>query len=244
MIRVLVDAAALRAGGELDVTGDEHTYLTRARRVVRGDAVEVFDGHGAVAAATVVLVDGARARLAIGEVRREAQRGPTVAALLPLIKGDRMDACLEKLVEVGVDEIVLYEATRAVVRLEPAKVADRLRRWQAVLLAGARQAGRAAPPTITAPVPLGAALASLPAGGYRVVADPTASAPPRWPPAPVARVVVLTGPEGGLAPEELTAAQGAGFAAVSLGDLVLRADTAPVVAVAHLRLLGRAAPGA
>ena len=143
MIRVLVAAGALRAGGEVDVTGDEHTYLTRARRVVCGDAVEAFDGHGQVAAATVVLVDGTRARLAVGEVRREARRGPAITALLPLIKGERMEACLAQLAEVGVDEIVLYEAARAVVRLDAARVADRMRRWQAVLLAAARQTGRA-----------------------------------------------------------------------------------------------------
>ncbi len=237
MIRVLVAAGALRAGGEVDVTGDEHTYLTRARRVVCGDAVEAFDGHGQVAAATVVLVDGTRARLAIGEVRRETQRGPAIIALLPLIKGDRMEACLAQLAEVGVDDIVLYEAARAVVRLDAARVVDRLRRWQAVLLAAARQAGRGAPPSLAAPVPLAEALAGLPAGGYRLVADPEATARPAWPAAGASRAAVLTGPEGGLAPDELAAADAAGFARTSLGDLVLRADTAPVVAVAHLRLL-------
>jgi hypothetical protein len=74
-----------------------------------------------------------------------------MTALVPLIKGERFDDCLEKLTEVGVEAIWLYAAERAVVKLEPARLAERTRRWEAVLLAAARQAGRAAPPTLAAP---------------------------------------------------------------------------------------------
>ena len=101
MIRLLVEAAALRPHSELLVIGDEYTYLTRVRRVVCGDLVEVFDGAGQRATATVVAIDGTRARLTIVEVIADAPTGPHLTALIPLIKGERMEQCVTQLVEVG-----------------------------------------------------------------------------------------------------------------------------------------------
>ena len=81
--------------------------------------------------------------------------------LVPLIKGDRMDACIEKLVEVGVDAIVVWRAARSVARLDDAKRDGRVAKYQAIAQAAARQSGRAAIPSVTATdLAAGAALAA------------------------------------------------------------------------------------
>ena len=218
------------AAGELTITGDEHHYLHRVRRARAGDSVELVDGEGHRAAATIERITAETTVVRAGVPERVADALPRVRALLPLIKGDRMDTCLEKLVEVGVDEIVLWPAARAVVRLEPDRRDARLAKYRAALQAAARQAGRAQVPAITAADSLAAAAAL--ATGTRLVLDPGAE---RTPIAPADDVTIVSGPEGGLAPEELDALATAGFTSLGLGPRVLRAETAPVVAVALVR---------
>ena len=216
--------------GELSITGDEHHYLHRVRRARPGDSLELVDGEGHRAAAVIDRITGEATVVRAGIPERVADARPRVRALLPLIKGDRMDTCLEKLVEVGVDEIVLWPAARAVVRLEPARRDARLAKYRAALQAAARQSGRASVPSITAADSLAAAAAL--ATGARLVLDPSAE---RTAIAPADDVTIISGPEGGFAPEELDALAAAGFTSLGLGPRVLRAETAPVVAIALVR---------
>jgi 16S rRNA (uracil1498-N3)-methyltransferase len=233
MLRVLVAAEALVAG-EVELAGDEHQYLARVRRAAVGDPLVAFDGAGRHAKGAIVAIDAARTRIRLDAVEQEPPPAPHLTALVPLIKGDRLDLCVEKLAEVGVDAIALYVAARAVVRLDGDRAAARTGRLAAVAAAATRQSGRAAAPAVTGPVPLAEALAAAAAADVRWVALPAAD-PPVLARAP-ARLAILTGPEGGLAPDELAAAAAAGFVPVGLGPFVLRAETAPVVAAAHARI--------
>lgn len=238
-MRLFVPPGAL-AAGELRVTGDEHHYLAHVRRARVGDAVELVDGAGARAAAEIAAIDGGGAVLRVAEPEQIAARPPLVRALVPPIKGDRMDACLEKLVEVGADEIVVWPAARAVVRWDGERRLARRAKYEAELRAAARQAGRARVPAIAFADDLAAAIAGAP--GLGVALDPGAGEElAALEPAlgAAAAVTVASGPEGGFAPEELEQLAGAGFVAAGLGPRVLRAETAPVVAVALIRALTR-----
>lgn len=232
-MRIFVDPAAL-AAGELVVRGDEHHYLARVRRARPGDAVELVDGAGRRAAATIARIGEAETALHAAAPEQIAARPPLVRALVPLIKGDRMDACIEKLVEVGVDAIVLWPAARSVVRLDDARREPRLTKHRANARAAARQCGRAQVPDLACADSLAAALAALP-DGRRLVLDPASDEP--LDPGDAADITVVSGPEGGLAAEELE--QLSGFSPVGLGPRVLRAETAPVVAVALIRAATR-----
>jgi 16S rRNA (uracil1498-N3)-methyltransferase len=247
-MRIFVDPAALIAG-ELVVRGDEHHYLARVRRARPGDAVELVDGAGRRAAATIARIADAETTLAAGPPEQIVSRPPFVRALVPLIKGDRMDACLEKLVEVGVDAIVVWPAQRSVARLDDARRDTRLAKYRALAQAAARQSGRAQVPSVDSAVSLSAALAALDAldaleahaagaprvRGLRLVLDPTSDA--ALDVGTAREVTIASGPEGGLAPEELERL--AGFAPLGLGPRVLRAETAPMVAVALIRAATR-----
>jgi 16S rRNA (uracil1498-N3)-methyltransferase len=230
--RIFVDPARL-AAGELAIAGDEHHYLARVRRARIGDALELVDGAGRRAAATIARITDGETIVVVAPPELIPARPPHVRALVPLIKGDRMDACLEKLVEVGVDAIVVWPATRSVVRLDPDKRDARLAKYRAALVAAARQSGRAQVPSIDHS-DLAAALAALPAGA-RFVLDPGCDG--ELAPGDARDVTIASGPEGGLTADELAQLAAAGFVAVGLGPRVLRAETAPLVAVALVRAL-------
>jgi 16S rRNA (uracil1498-N3)-methyltransferase len=231
VIRVHVPAAQLSAG-PVQLREREHHYLTRVRRVRVGDAVELFDGLGGSAAAVIRAIDAAAITLQVEVVRRDARRGAELTALIPLLKGDRMDQCVEKLVEVGVDRLVLWSAARSVVRLDGDKREARLERMRAQVLAAARQCGRADVPELDGVWTL-EEVAQRCQAARRVALAPRAA--PLSCDDAIGSLALLSGPEGGLTAGELDALQAAGFVFASLGATVLRADTAPVVATAIWR---------
>ncbi|MBA3395700.1 MAG: 16S rRNA (uracil(1498)-N(3))-methyltransferase [Deltaproteobacteria bacterium] len=235
-MRIFVTPAQLVAG-ELVVRGDEHHYLARVRRARAGDRVELVDGAGRRAAAAITRITDADTALAVETPQAIAALPPLVRALVPLIKGDRMDTCLEKLVEVGVDAITVWPAARSVVRLDPARKPARLAKYQGALQAAARQSGRAQIPAITLADDLAAALAALPAGATRLVLDPASDGPLHVTAA--VDITIASGPEGGLAPDELETLARSGFVSVGLGPRILRAETAPLVAIALVRAATR-----
>ncbi len=234
-MRIFV-APEVLAAGELRISGVEHHYLGRVRRARIGEAVEIVDGQGRRAAATIVKISDAETVLQVDEPEVILAKPPHVRVLLPVIKGDRMDTCLEKLVEVGVDSIVLWPATRAVVRLEDSRREGRLAKHRAGCEAAARQCGRAQVPTLSYAHDLSSAIASLPAGD-RIVLDPSTETPLAV--GEATDVTIASGPEGGLTPDELERLVASGFVAVGLGPRVLRAETAPTIAVALIRHASR-----
>ncbi len=233
-MRIFVRPETL-AKGELRISGDEHHYLGRVRRARIGDAVEIVDGQGRRAAATIVTI-GDETVLDVTEPETIVGKPPHVRVLVPLIKGDRMDVCIEKLVEVGVDSIVVWPAARSVARLDDSRREGRLAKYRAAVQAAARQCGRAQVPDLTHASDLAAAIASLPPG-KRVVLDPSSEV--QLVVEDEVEVTIASGPEGGLTPDELERLVAAGFVAVGLGPRVLRAETAPTIAVALIRHASR-----
>lgn len=230
-MRIFIDPAQLQAG-ELVIRGDEHHYISRVRRARRGDPLELVDGAGRHAAAVIAKITDAETTLTVSVPAKIVARPPLVRALVPLIKRDRMDICLEKLVEVGVDVIVVWPAARSVVKLDQDRRGTRLAKYNATVQAAARQCGRAQIPTVQLVEDLAPALATLPPG-VRLVLDPGSETPLAV--GDAADVTIASGPEGGLTAEELADFELAGFASVGMGPRILRAETAPVIAVALVR---------
>jgi 16S rRNA (uracil1498-N3)-methyltransferase len=226
MIRIFVEALA---PGELAITGDEHHYLGRVRRARVGDAIELVAGEQR-ATATITAMTSGQTVVTVGAVRNDGPASPRIQALVPLIKGDRMDTCLEKLVEVGVDHVIVWPAERSVVKLDGDKRQARLEHYTAVLAAAARQSG-ARPPTIEYAPSLRAAVTGL-GQGARLVLDGRAE---RGAAPSDSLITMVSGPEGGLAPAEQELLAAEGFTGFGLGPRVLRAETAPMIAVAVLR---------
>jgi 16S rRNA (uracil1498-N3)-methyltransferase len=235
--RLFVSPDALRAGS-LVIDGDDYHYLFRVRRLRPGAAVTLFDGAGREAEAAVASVSADQAVLAVEPPRQVAQAPACHVIMMPaLIKGERMDFCIQKLVELGVGEIAPVSTARTVVRLEGERARRRHERFVEIARDAARQSRRATVPEIRDIVDLDQALARI-AGvprklllwtreRERTLADVVAAPLP-------AAVCALIGPEGGFAPDEVDRAVAAGFEPIGLGPHVLRAETAALAVAAVL----------
>jgi len=226
--------------GALTVDGDDFHYLVRVLRLRVDAAVQLFDGAGRQATARIAQVGADEAVLDVGacepaqDIRAGAAR---VHALVPLIKGERMAWCVQKLVELGVSSIRPLTLERCVVRLEGDKALARRDRYQSIAQAAARQCRRGAVPEIAPIDTLGPALADVQEFALKIVfweGSTGRSLRSVVPEEGVADIAVLVGPEGGLTTEEVDAAITAGFLPAGLGPRILRAETAAVAAVSIL----------
>lgn len=218
------------AEGEAVVTGRDAQHLAQVLRVRPGAPVRAFDGAGREAAGEVVDVEGLRVRLRLGPPRPSPVEPPVALTLaVALLKGDKLAEVVRRGTELGACRFALHVARRCDARhIKPAKL-ERLGR---VAREAAKQCGRSVVPEVLAPVPL----ASLELGPAALVADPRAGASlaELLPEGPAERLLLVTGPEGGLEPREVDALAERGARPVRLGARVLRAETAPIALAAAL----------
>lgn len=235
MIRVHV-AAPLMVGAEVTLPPADAHHLAVVLRMAPGAELEVIDGHGHRFLARVASTSPLTA--AIVSERPAAGADPLVALefWLPLLKGGRADDLVRQLTELGVTRIVPWTGRRSVGRAD-GKAAQKLDRWRTIAREACQQCGRAAIPEIAPP-------AGLPEVGPGVFFYESGGQPARAALAGVAAEAplrVLTGPEGGLDPDEVARLTVLGWRAAHLGPRILRADTAVVTAATlALSALGEA----
>ena len=225
--------------GVCDLPDDASHHLSHVLRLASGDAVVIFDGRGHEYDATIERVSKSGMRVKLGPARaidRESRLEVRLAQ--GISSGDRMDYTIQKAVELGVYAIQPLSTERSVVRLDATRAAKRIAHWRSVAIAACEQCGRNRVPEIAPIASLTGWLGSLRGGSLRLTLSPNASAKL----ATVVRddslpVILLVGPEGGLAPREEDDARAAGFTAVRLGPRVLRTETAAVAALAALQAL-------
>ncbi|EUA13298.1 RNA methyltransferase, RsmE family protein [Mycobacterium kansasii 732] len=164
----------------------------------------------------------------------------TVVQALP--KSERSELAIELATEAGADAFVAWQAARCVASWNGSRVDKGLRRWRAVARSAARQSRRAYIPAVDGPLSTAALTVRVRdevARGAMVLALHE-SAIDRLADSAVAQadsLLLLVGPEGGIAPAEIDALTGAGAVAVRLGPTVLRTSTAAAVALGALGVL-------
>ena len=230
-----VDAAE---GDAVVLTGAEAHHASTVRRVRIGEAVTVGDGRGAWLSGSVESVAPREVVVRIDERTDVPPARPRVVLVQALAKGDRDELAVQAATELGVDEIVPWQAARSISRWDAAKAAKGVARWQSIVREAAKQAHRAWVPVVRQPVTT-AQLGSRP--GQLLVLEPEATvALSRADLGDADELVLVVGPEGGIAPEELAALADAGATPVRLGETVLRTSTAGPAALAVVStLLGR-----
>lgn len=223
--------AARRRDLRLD-TAESH-HLLRVLRLSPGAGIEVFDGAGHAFWARFTGVDGDRRCLVErGAVlpAREPELRLAVGVAVP--KGDGLTAVVRQLAEIGVDSIAPLTTAYSEGRANP----GRLVRWRAAALSGTRQSGRATVPAVAEATSLEDWLGGeLAPDRWIASPGPARQAPPITPgSAPAGDRVLAIGPEGGFSAGELEDALRHGFRRLDLGERILRAGTAAVVAAALL----------
>ena len=192
---------------------DDRHHLARVLRLRAGETVSASDGRGGWRPCTWTG-DGGLALA--GEIERLPRPEPTVTVAFAPVKGDRPEWVVQKLTEVGVDCIVPLSCARSVVRWEGERAVRNVERLRRVAREAAMQSRRVWLPEVADVAP------------FAEVADrpEAAVAEPGGEPPSLARPLVLVGPEGGWAPEELAVEA----PRVGLGGTVLRAETAAMAA--------------
>ncbi len=237
--RIHVDTP-LAAGSNFTLPAGASRHV-QVLRLQPGDAITLFDGSGGQWQAEVLDMGrkAVQVRLLVQQpLERELHTPVTLALGMPA--NERMDALVEKATELGVASIVPLVCERSVLRLSGERAERRSAHWQAVAVAACEQSGRNRVPQIHAPQPLRDWLAGMPADGMRLVlslADGTQPLRQRLAATGAGPIHLLSGPEGGLSPAELAAAEAAGHLPTTLGTRVLRADTAPLAALAVIAAL-------
>jgi 16S rRNA (uracil1498-N3)-methyltransferase len=226
----------LSAGDTRRLPGDVSAHVARVLRARAGERLTLFDGRGGEYDATILHIERGGVQVRI-ELHRDVEReSPLQVTLLQAIaRGERMDVIVQKATELGVAGILAFHGERSVVRLDGEALARRCEHWRAVAISACEQCGRNRVPTLSAVADLAAACAQSDGGGMRLLLAPQADRPLTSMVRGAALISLAVGPEGGFGDEELALAAQQGFQACRLGPRVLRAETAPLAALAALQ---------
>ena len=213
-------------------------------RLQPGAAVTLFNGEGGEWDATIERMGRSEVQVRVGAhhpIEREAGRVVHLALGMPA--NERMDWLVEKATELGAASLQPLVCERSVLRLAGERADKKQAHWQAIAVSACEQSGRNRVPAVARPHDFARwCQAPDPASEgpmLRLVLSLQADA------RPLSEVIagrstdpvlLLSGPEGGLSPQELDTAQARGFVPVTLGARVLRAETAPLAALASLSL--------
>jgi len=221
-------AGPLEPGRRVTLSAEDSNHALRALRMKHGDGVTVSDDAGLVANGRLVDEEDGRAVVELDDVRLVVRRGALVSVALAPPKGDRLSWAVQKLAELGVDEIVLLHARRSVREWQPDRAGRAIQRVLTVAREAAMQSRQPFVPRVVEPRPFEEAVGAK--GTLTVVLDPGATARlSACLPEDATAVRLVVGPEGGFTDDELERASDAGAVTASLGEQILRTETAAVV---------------
>lgn len=229
----------LGSGIELQLGREQAHYLGRVLRLRDGDMLTVFNGDNGEFDARVTSLAKNSATVVIDTpVETATESALKVHLVQGISRGERMDFVVQKATELGVKRITPVFTQYGVVKLDQARAAKRSDHWNSVAISACEQSGRVRPPLIDPLVDLNSWFgAGAKEADTDLVLRPGAAVALSSITAPVTKVCLLIGPEGGFSDKEYDDAGVAGFAPVSLGPRILRTETAALTAIAVAQTL-------
>jgi 16S rRNA (uracil1498-N3)-methyltransferase len=226
----------LGPGAQFALAPEAAQHVGRALRLKTGDALTVFDGRGGEYDASIQRIDKDRVEVKVG-AWRDVDMEPRlrIGLVQGLPEADKMDWIIQKSVELGVAWIQPIVCDRSVVRLSGERAARRESHWRRVAVAACEQSGRNRIPEVRPTLAFQSWIA-VPATAPRWLLDPAGEPVTRKSPG-AHDLELLVGPEGGLSERERELAASQGCEPVALGPRVLRAETAPLAALAAIHAL-------
>jgi 16S rRNA (uracil1498-N3)-methyltransferase len=220
--------------GTVTLTGSEAHHLSTVLRVAIGQEVKAFDGKGLEAVGTIQNVNEFQVVLNVQEPKTsEVEASLKITLCIALLKGDKLSDVVRQATELGVVAVQPFISNHCDVKELGANKLERLRR---VAQEASKQSGRSVVPEVREAVKL----KDLQLSSTSVVAHPYASSSINdftplikegW-----GDLAILTGPEGGFAPQEIDLLMSKGATPVRLGARILRAETAPIALIAAFLL--------
>ena len=234
------DAGKSAAAPLVTLPADESTHLARVMRIARGGAIRVFNGTGGEWRAEVVTLDRNAVVIRLLEAATPVEE-PSVRITLALavLKGDKMDDVVRDAVMLGAGAIQPLITVRTETSLAAVARSDRIARWRRIAIASAKQCGRAVVPEVSPPLMFSEWLRTGDRGARVMFVEPAVGAPTRHlrTLAPAEHAALIVGPEGGWTSDEVAAGESAGATLATLGNITIRADAMPIVALTAIRTL-------
>lgn len=231
-------------GTTLTLTGELCHHLRASLRVKPGEVLRLTDEHRQRYQVRVSAVAPQALTAEILDSRPgPVDAWPSLFLAQALLKGDHMDWVVQKASELGVKAVLPLISRHGVVRPQPERVAAQVARWQRIATEAAQQSEQWQPPQVLEPLEVRRFFSGHQATTALLLAERQnavglANVP--LPALPTDTITVIVGPEGGWAEEELSQAMDGQCLAVSLGEHILRADTAAVTALSIVQSrLGR-----
>jgi 16S rRNA (uracil1498-N3)-methyltransferase len=204
--------------------GEEFHHAARVVRAREGEAIELFDGRGNGAAATIVTIGGNAITARVTSLVASRESPVAIDLAMSIINLEKFELVLQKATELGVRAIVPLVTDRIELRAE--RYRGKAERWEKIVFEAVKQSGRSVIPRLDAPVSFDDAIAR---DGVRIVYDVDVGGER---PAALTSATLFIGPEGGFSERELEVARGVGATFAQLGPRRLRAETAAIVACA------------
>ena len=221
-------------GEFLVLTGDNASHA-KVLRLKTGEQVMVCDGKGSECLCTISDISAEQVCLVVDH-RRDSVSEPRVKAsiYMAFAKGDKLEHVIQKATELGAYEIIAFPSARCVSKPDDKSLSKKLERWQKIAASAAEQSGRGHIPMVSILPSYKAALANAREADIAILFYENERAntlKATLQEKPYASVSLLTGPEGGLTPEEVNMAMDAGLQVCTLGTRILRCETAPLCAL-------------
>ncbi|MFE8959197.1 16S rRNA (uracil(1498)-N(3))-methyltransferase [Streptomyces iakyrus] len=223
-------------GGRYVLDGPEGRHAVSVKRLRAGEDVVLTDGAGRWADCVVLDTEGKdRLILQLDSVSEEPAEEPRVTVVQALPKGDRGELAVETMTETGVDAIVPWAAARCITQWKGDRGVKALGKWRATAREAGKQSRRVRFPEVAEAATTKQVAALLAGADFAAVLHESGDAPLATADLPaIGEIVLVVGPEGGVAPEELALFEEAGAQAYRLGRSVLRTSTAGTAAAAVL----------
>ena len=240
MARFFITASNLFGGmAYLDKEDAEHIKVLRIRK---GETYTVCDGNGTdyICKLSEEAEKGSSAVEIVDKVPSPGEPSIKCAVYAAFSKGDKMESVIQKSVEIGATEIVVFPSKRCVAKYEGSALVRKAERWQKIAKEAAKQSERGIIPAVTVLSSFSEAVkraagTDLPIFCYEE--EKSLSLKNLLEQAEnVGSVSIFTGPEGGFEPSEVQEAIDAGMKSVTLGPRILRCETAPICALAAVML--------
>ncbi len=216
------------------IEGEDVKHISKVLRCRIGENLEICDNDNNEYICEITNIDKSKVELNILEkvdIKRESNLKIKVYQGLP--KGPKMEMILQKLTEVGVDEIILVETKRTVVKVDNKKEDKKIQRWERIIYEAAKQSKRGKIPRLRGVLSFKEALADMKENDFNIAPyenEKTKSIKQAIKSLDINNIGIFVGPEGGFEDAEIKAIEEIGGQSVSLGPRILRTETASLIA--------------
>jgi len=225
----------------ISITGKEARHITNVLRMKKGEKLILMDGKGHLFESTIETLHYKEVKVKINKSIPPLPPSPIEISLAQaLTKAGPMDYLIQKITELGISSIHLFSSQRTVIRLKPDHLENKMGHWMEIMKSASKQCGRAILPEVNPPLPFGELIKSVPDKKTLKLLlweneDKTDLKKLLRSMSPLPRIFVIIGPEGGFTPNEINLAREAGFQTISLGNRILRAETAAMSLVSIIQ---------